>query len=276
MNKTKQKISVLGCGWLGFALAEHLRDKGHEVKGSMVEDENISQLNQAGIEAYSINFQPHLDKNTDRSFFQSDIIISCIPPSRRADVEQFFPQQMEALRKELIRAKTKKLLFISSTSVYPNTQKRVLESDSFVPEKSSGKALLKAENILLSDKRLDTTVLRLGGLIGYERHPKHFLKGKRQFKNADVPVNLIHRDDCIQIIQEIIDQEYWNGILHACCPEHPTRKTFYTEAAKQAGVELPIFQQGEKAEFKIVDSSKLIHNLNYTFIYKSPLDTICF
>lgn len=269
-------ISVLGCGWLGFALAEHLRDKGHKLKGSVIEKENLLELTQSGIEAYSINFQPELEENSNRAFFQSDVFISCIPPSRRADIEEFFPQQIEILRKELIRAKAKKVLFISSTSVYPNTQGEVLESDSFIPEKSSGKALLKAENILLNEKRLDTTVLRLGGLIGYERHPKRFLKGKTQLKNAEVPVNLIHRDDCIQIIQEIIEQEHWNGVMHACCPEHPTRKAFYTEAAKQAGIELPKFQQGGRAEFKIVNPSKLIQNLNYTFIYKNPLDTICF
>ena len=56
-------------------------------------------------------------------------------------------------------------------------------------------------------KKFNTTVIRFGGLIGYDRMPGKFLTGKKDLPNGDAPVNLIHRDDCVQIIYQIIKNE---------------------------------------------------------------------
>ena len=43
------KISILGCGWLGFPLAKALLSKGLSVKGSTTSSEKLATLEKAGI-----------------------------------------------------------------------------------------------------------------------------------------------------------------------------------------------------------------------------------
>lgn len=42
-----QKISVLGCGWLGLPLSKKLIESGFVVKGSTTSSEKLSQLEDA-------------------------------------------------------------------------------------------------------------------------------------------------------------------------------------------------------------------------------------
>ncbi|WP_258929290.1 hypothetical protein [Flavobacterium davisii] len=51
----RQKISLLGCGWLGLPLAESLIKKGYEIKGSTTNLDKIPLLKQK--EFYLTSFQ---------------------------------------------------------------------------------------------------------------------------------------------------------------------------------------------------------------------------
>lgn len=270
----KKRISILGCGWLGLALAELLIKKGYSVKGSVTEQAHVKELQNRGIDAFKIAFMPTLNADADLSFFECDVLISCIPPKRQADIAIYYRNQINALIEAVNVGGVTNIIYISSTSVYPNTKTKVTEDELSEPKKESGKALVLAEQLLMTSVLFKTTTLRFGGLIGYDRHPGRFLAGGKNLKNGDVPVNLIHRDDCIAIIEKIIKNEIWQEVFNACCPEHPTRKEFYIYAAQKAGLAEPEFTPGDNEEFKLVDSSKLMHQLPYTFIYNNPLETI--
>jgi nucleoside-diphosphate-sugar epimerase len=197
------------------------------------------------------------------------------PPHRRDDIVAYHRKQYEALIKQIEHSNVKNVLMVSSTSVYPSSNKVVVETDAKNPEKGSGEALLIVEDLLQNIKNRKTTIVRFGGLIGYDRNPARFLASKTDLKDGNSPVNLIHRDDCIAIISEIIKQEKWGEIYNACCDEHPTRKEFYTLAAQKSGFAIPEFVDDESSkQFKIIDSSKLKAELAYTFKYKSPLDSL--
>ena len=165
----------------------------------------------------------------------------------------------------------KKVIFISSTSVYGESGGLARETDIVFPEKASGKALVDAENQFRLNRHFETTIIRFGGLIGADRNPARFLVRKKTAVDGNKPVNLIHQVDCIQIIMEIIRQNAWGETFNACCPEHPTRKDFYQKASEVSGISAPEFVDGEE-RFKIVDSSKLMRYLDYEFKYPSPVD----
>ncbi len=291
MGKT---ISILGCGWLGFALAEQLITDGFLVKGSVTSPEKVNVLSDAGIRPYLLELSPEKIEIDDTAFFDADVLIVSIPPRRIPDIETVFPAQIGQLIQQLEKGPIKKVLFISSTSVYaengakfqnsnpksqiPNSKNEKLkggeiitERDELVPEKPSGKALVTAEQLLTANTKFETTVLRFGGLIGADRNPARFLSRKREVLDGTKPVNLIHRDDCIGIIREIIRQDVWGEVFNACSPGHPTRKEFYELAAQISGLPLPEFTD-QPEPYKIVDSTKLIRQLNYQFKYPSPLD----
>ena len=83
----------------------------------------------------------------------------------------------------------------------------------------------------------------------------------------DAFVNLIHRDDCIQIIKEIIAKNIWSKTLNACTDTHPKKRDFYTKEFKKEGRNNPIFKEFFPNEYKIINSDLLKSILNYNFIH---------
>lgn len=270
MQTENRAISILGCGWLGVPLAKHFIQKGIEVKGSVTSTDKFDLLTHAGILPFRIVVSDTEVIMDDPDFFHADVLIISIPPARTEDVEQVFPSQIRRLIPFIHYAGIQKVIFISSTSVYPEQNQVAREDDQLQPDKASGKALLEAEDILRAETEFKTTIIRFGGLIGVNRNPARFLMKSSQ-PIDDAPVNLIHQDDCIEIISGIIQQNLWGETLNACCPEHPMKKDFYGKAARQSGYSLPKMSD-RKANYKVVDSSKLIGLLNYQFIYPSPMD----
>ncbi len=146
----------------------------------------------------------------------------------------------------------------------------MVEEDAISPEKLSGRALLSIERLLLDNKNFKTTVLRFGGLIGYDRKPGAFLSGRKGLTGGGSPVNLIHRDDCIGVIETILKKGVWEETFNACADIHPNRKDYYTEQAGIGGFDPPEFEESEKSAYKIVNSGKLKSLTAYDFKYPDP------
>ena len=263
-------ISILGCGWLGTALGKSLIRKGWKVKGSCSSTHSYNELEKTGISTFYIKVNPHLIELDYSSFFNTNVLMVCFPPSRIGDVEESYPQKIEQVIKNIMEIGIKKVLFISSTSVYEEQNFEVREGEEGTPGKAVGRALKKAEKLFMGNPAFQTTVLRFGGLIGYDRNPAKFVKNGKRI-NGKTPVNLIHRDDCIGIITRILEQDIWGETFNAASPEHPLKEEFYTKAAKICELPAPEFID-EPADFKIVNSDKLIRALDYKFVYTSPMD----
>jgi len=270
------KISILGCGWLGLPLAEHLIKQKHIIKGSTTSPDKIERLRQKGIAPFLIKFSPQPEFiERERSFFKADVLVLNIPPGRGHDnVIDYHTRQIKAIIEMVKDSTINFVIFISSTSVYPSYPGTVTEKDA-VPGsagRDSGNALLKAEQMLIDATSFETTVLRFGGLYGSDRHPAKYMAGKQNLPKANAPVNLIHRDDCIAIITQIIEEHITGEVFNAVSDGHPTRQDYYTKAAKTLGLEPPIFDQDQTDKnYKIVDSTKLKKRLPYTFMYPDPL-----
>ena len=267
---TKRTVSILGCGWLGVPLGRFLADRGFMVKGSVTNVDKFDSLKTAGILPFRVMIDESGIETDNTSFFETDVLIISIPPRRIEGIERIFPAQIAQLIPVILKYEIRKVIFISSTSVYPENKQKAKETDVLSPDKASGKALVVAENLLRNLIDFETTIIRFGGLIGADRNPARFLL-KSGVPVANVPVNLIHQDDCIGIITAIIDQELWGETLNACCPEHPMKHDFYGKAAEISGLPLPDISDVDE-DYKIVDSSKLKRLLKYRFKYKSPLD----
>lgn len=263
-------VSILGCGWLGLPLARALVAKGYVVNGSTTSASKIPELENAGITPFVIHLdQPDTHSNL-HSFLNSDCLVIAVPP--RAKTQPNYPQQILSLREHIEKSSIQKVIFISSTSVYPATNSIVTEDFSGTPETTSGKMLQHIEHQLMACQHFDTVVLRMAGLYGYDRQPGRFLAGKKNLPNAEAPINLIHQDDCVAILLEVIAQNTGNIILNCVADKHPTRKAFYTQAAKKAGLDIPVFSTDPPLlSYKIIDNSKLKQVLAYTFSHPDPM-----
>lgn len=270
-------ISILGCGWLGLPLGEHLRDNGHTIKGSTTSTEKLQILKGKNIQPYHITLNPTLNDDAKADFWDANLLILNIPPGRgQNNVETYHDRQIQAIVEQLRDSSITKVIFVSSTSVYPEKPGLVAEADAQAGQavRSSGNALLKAEKRLLECPSFDTTVLRFGGLYGYERHPIKHLAGRTELSKGGAPVNLIHLDDCIAIIQKIIEKDISNQIFNAVSDGHPPKDMYYPAIAREHGYEPPTYKENEdeSEDYKIVSNTKLKQQLNYTFKYPNPMD----
>lgn len=265
-------ISILGCGWLGLPLAQHLIHRNHSVKGSTTTQEKVKTLKNRSIEPYKIELSPEIaDSKTISDFWKSDVLVLNIPPGRkRKNVIEYHSKQVQSVIDHIKNSSIKFIVFISSTSVYPDNPGIVQEKDT-IPGKAtreSGNALLRAEALLMLSDDFETTVLRFGGLYGGDRHPVRYMAGRKNIGDGNAPVNLIHRDDCIQIITQIIEENITNEIFNAVSDEHPARRDYYVRVAKSMELEPPVFNTAdEQKNYKIVSNEKLKQRLSYSFIH---------
>ncbi|WP_345246807.1 NAD(P)H-binding protein [Nibrella saemangeumensis] len=264
-------ISILGCGWLGLPLAEKLISDGYTVKGSTTSAEKLPLLNAKGIDAYQIQLTPEPQGNL-AALLSADILLIDIPPKAGRFGEAFHPDQVQAVVQAVRQSPVRRVLYISSTSVYPELNREVTEEDVIRVEQSAAPALVQAEQLVQSlTPEQQTTILRCGGLMGYDRIPAKYIAGKTVDSGA-VPVNYIHRDDAVGIITAVIKQQL-TGVFNVVAPEHPTREEIYRRSCADFGYALPMFIESDKfIPYKIVSSKKLSEVTSYKFRYPNPLD----
>lgn len=253
-------ISILGCGWLGIPLAKHFIKLGQTVNGSTTTANKLQTLKNSHIVPFLIHLSDLHNKENINAFLATDILIINIPPGRDPIESKKYADYLKTFNQYIKHSSIKKLIFISSTSVYKENNDFV-DENSEISDTNKAQTLFAAEEVFRNNKDIDSTIIRLAGLIGPERHPGRFFSGKKDIPNGLAPINLIHLDDCINIIAAVIEKNYWNKTINAVAEEHPTKKEFYTKATiENDGIE-PVFIE-EKKEWKIVKSDLLRADLN--------------
>ena len=249
-------ISVLGCGWLGLPLAKHLVTNGFAVKGSVRSKEKIESLEAISVTPFVLDIDGEIVDQSWGSFLDSDILIIAIPSKNQIG----FTSLISILESSSI----KHVIFVSSTSVYADNN-AVVNEDVAASESS---VLFQIESLFSQSSAFTTTVIRFSGLVGYQRNPgRFFQKSGRSVSNPDAPVNMIHQDDCVELITQIIKQEKWDEVFNACADSHPSKREFYTQATQRIGVNTPEFIESETQTFKIISNQKIKDTLGYEFIY---------
>lgn len=262
-------IAILGCGWLGLPLAESFKTKGFIVKGSTTSAEKLTRLESLGIEPFLLNLNPEIEGKHSSGFFNSDLLFINIPPGLRVNSPNHYLNQLASLMKAAKSSPIKNIIFISTTSVYSELNREVAEADA-----DEEHPLFKAEQFILQQfENSKVTILRCGGLMGYERIPAKYFAGKKGLTTGDLRVNYVHRDDVIGIVEAIIENNIWGETLNVVAPEHPTRKAVYEKACLEYGYEMPEFvSPQEPHDFKIISPQRLLDVTGYEFKYANPLD----
>jgi nucleoside-diphosphate-sugar epimerase len=240
-------------------LAKNLIYMGHHVKASTTSESRLPALTSIRVEPFIVDIAVLPDKIQD--FLQANILIINIPSK---NIDGF-----RSLLKEIEKSEIEKVVFVSSTSVYENKNKTISESDG---KESVLSLLVTIENLFRNCGKVKTTIVRFGGLIGYSRNPGKFFSKGRLAHDPDSKVNLIHRDDCIGIVRQIIEQEVWGDVFNCCADTHPTKREFYTQAAKSIGGLAPEFADSGTKSFKIISNKKVKQALRYVFLHPDLME----
>ena len=256
----------MGCGWLGLPLAKAFIEGGYLVRGTTTSEYKLGMLQKEGIAPFLISLSEEKIAGNILDFLaDAEVLVINVPPKLRGGNKENYVKKMQLLLESVKTTKTKKVIFVSSTSVFGNINAKVTEETIPEPSTESGKQLLASENIFKNAPEIRTTIIRFGGLIGSDRHPVTMLSGRKGLNNGNHPVNLIHLNDCISIISSVIKQNWWGEIFNAVYPCHPPKKEYYSQEAVKRGLILPQYVQNSQKSEKKIDSSRLIHVKKYHF-----------
>jgi nucleoside-diphosphate-sugar epimerase len=211
---------IAGCGYLGRALASLLTAEGWEVEGWMRSVESAHQLSQSGYCAHNVDISNSENVLAHKSDF--DFVVHCAS-TRGGGVDQYRRVYRDGARNLVEYFDKARVLFVSSTSVYAQTNgQSVTEESPAQPKPETGKILREAENLVISK---NGTVIRLGGIYGPGRSAllKKFLDGRALIDpENDRFVNAIHRDDGAMAISILLKSPLAVGQIYNVVDDMPT------------------------------------------------------
>ncbi|RMA65873.1 Rossmann-fold NAD(P)-binding domain-containing protein [Ulvibacter antarcticus] len=264
MNNT---IAIAGLGWLGKPLAQKLMTLGYRIKGSVTSLDKATLLQKNGYDAYKVEISESGISGEINAFLSEiEYLIIMIPPGLRRNTGANYVLKMTHFLAEIEKTSVEKVILVSSTSVYDDSQGEVTENNLPKPTSEAGKQLAEVERMFFNSAKLNSSIVRFGGLFGGSRQPARYLAGRENLIDGDAPVNLIHRDDCIGILSEIIKKNAFGHIFNAVIPNHPSKSEYYTMKTLELGLIPPTFSSEKKEiKFKQVDSENLSSVLGYQF-----------
>ncbi len=270
----KKNIAIIGAGWLGAPLAKHLLNHGYQVTASRSSATGAQALRESAIPAVAAKLDEPPTGDWPELLKGKDVAICLLPPNRGNVAGSSYPEQIQRLLALLKQYQIRQFILISSTGVYQKANTPLTEMSPLNPQS----VLHQAEQRVLAELGLSSTIIRFAGLIDSSRSPVRSLSKKAEnghvFDAGDTPINLIHRQDCIEIITQIIEQNCWGEILNACADCHPSRRTFYQQSADALGITVPSFRTENSRPKRVVSNDKLKDLLNYEFSKNTVTDLI--
>ena len=264
------KIGILGSGWLGLAFAEKAKKKGHMVRVTTTTKRKVNALQNKGFHAQYLRFTESTIEGESDFFEDIDTMVITIPPGLRKNSQCNYVDLLEQIIEKAQFFKIQRVLFTSSTSVYGFQEGVITELSDLLGDTPSAQQVINVEQNLLKNKNFESCIVRLGGLMGPNRHPIFTLSGKKNLPNPYSPINFIHQQDAVAILLKIIENWKGNQIYNAVTPFHPTRKEYYTQMAKMAGLSPPKFEETGTIR-GIISSKKVLFELNCQFTVKNLL-----
>ncbi len=206
-----ENVAILGCGYVGSALADYWQEQGHFVTGTTTSIERVAPLGEVLSKVVLL-------KGNDASAVQSlvqgqdTVVVSVAPTGSHALGEGAYETTYLTTAKNLVQAlnqapRVKQIIYLSSCSVYGDRQGGwVDETSPVAPSEPRSQVLGEAEKILLqvTNENQRVCILRLGGIYGPGRELIRMfggLAGMTLPGRGERLINWIHRDDILGAIE---------------------------------------------------------------------------
>ena len=266
VERAANSVGIIGCGWLGKALARELIQNNFPVMVTTTREEKAAELTQAGLEARVLTLPQQVLPLSEHDIFSSRQLVICITPQLkkgRTDYPEKVAQLVAAAEKNAVE----KVILISTSSVYNGLAGEVYEDAVLDMAANKVAILAEAEQSVLDFNGL-SAVVRMTGLIGPGRHPGRFLAGKKDLANPDAAVNLIHQSDALGLIMCLLKQTGVQGVFNGVANTRMSRQHFYQQAAAILDLPCPAFNEQDRGSLgKQINGDKGRRELSYDYRY---------
>lgn len=244
-----KSIAILGSGWLGTQLGKHLQSTNFKIKVSARSKEKCDLLLEQGLDTHQVHIDPINPIIPNEFFTNTDLLIVSLTP---VDLSIF-----EHLVDIISNYKIPEVILFSSTGVYKGLSDWVNESTPLLTSNTRVKHLNAIEQLFLAAPTFTCTVIRLGGLIGQNRHPVKHLAKKKVIEDGNEPVNIATDEKILPIINKIVSLPITNDIYNLVNDEHRNKREFYNEAAVKFQIKLPEFIDNPLPKNRKVSNEKI-------------------
>lgn len=279
-------IFIVGAGWVGAPLSEHLVKHDNQVVVTKTTQEGADAIGNERIPCEVFSFDAIQPERSIGQLYSlllennTEIVIGSFPPGFRKGAGIEYADYWQQLTSSCQKANVKKLIMVSSTTVYPTKPGVLYEQDASLTLSTSAneqasafsdnaRVMLKAEQLVM-DSGIDYTILRFSGLIGPSRHPSRFASKLKQV-SSQAPANMLHLDDAIGAVDFAINQLH-NEVVNVTTPNTVSKAEFYAAALKSANSSEPLPPIVDTPD-KLISSKKIL-GLGYSFKFDSTLDAL--
>src|SRR5438128_11092812 len=186
------RLLIAGCGYVGSAAARRFAEEGWEVVGWTRSGQSAEPPGESAISLSAVDISDL--ETVGRNSFPADVVVHCA--SSGADSYRHVYRDGAANLAACFPSA--RLIFTSSTSVYPQRDGRPVTEDSPAePASANAQILRQAEQIILDH---DGIVLRVAGIYGPGRSflLRSVMNGTSVI--SDHFVNQVHRNDVASAI----------------------------------------------------------------------------
>jgi len=273
INATKQGVGIVGCGWLGTALATSLQQDNIDVFATTTSVEKQNKLSALTIKNELLTLPASFEQLANKQVFKQAQLVICITPQLKYGKKDY-AQKIANIVDAANQHQVQHLILISSSAVYGGLTGKIAEDAQLDLHAEKVAALVAAEQTL-SQFSGSKTILRLTGLVGEDRHPGRFLAGKTALSNANIAVNMIHQTDAVAMIRCLLNNPsdvQQLAIYNGCSNTHVSRKEFYRKAARAINATPPEFVLDDNSnKGKIIITNKIQEKHNYQLVYPDLL-----
>lgn len=279
-------IFIVGAGWVGAPLSEHLERHDNRVVVTKRTQAGADTIGNERIPCEVFSFDSSKSEQTVGQLYSlmleynTEIVIGSFPPGFRKGAGQEYADYWQLLLNACQKANVRKIIMVSSTTVYPTKPGILYEHDASLALSTAdneqacsfsdnARIMLQAEQSVI-DSDIDYTILRFSGLIGPSRHPSRFASKLKQV-STQAPANMLHLEDAIGAVDFAISHLH-NEIANVTTPNTVSKAEFYAAALKSANSSEPLPPVVDEPD-KLISSKKIL-GLGYSFKFESTLDAL--
>jgi len=272
------KILIIGCGSIGTELAEVLMTKGHQVVG-LKRNPPVNDI-AAGIAYFKADISS--SDSLKALSLDFDFVYFIVSPDGRnqESYEAIYNAGINNLLAHFSQAeKTPPWFFISSTSVYGQTQGEWVDEKSITCPVNATSQLIRLAEQSLMDLNANHVIVRFSGIYGPGR--EYLLRMARQVSaiQQDPPyyTNRIHQTDCVGVLVFLLECRLAGKALKSCYvasdDDPATTWEVMSWLAERMHTSLPLPKVMQpKADMNKRCNNQRLKALGYLFSYPSYKD----
>ena len=198
------KVAIIGCGYVGTAVAQYWRDKGLHILATTTRANRMSELMTVADRVEVLN-------GTDAERLRlalvgRQVVLLCVGSKQKVNYRDTYLGTAQTLAQVLPDTDVEHLIYTSTYSVYGQHQGAwVTEEMPPIPTTVNGKIIAATEQTLLETMtpQRQVCILRLGGIYGPGRTLEKIysrLAGATRSGKGDEGSNWVHLDDIVGAI----------------------------------------------------------------------------